>query len=75
MKVLRGIDMPPVVVAVARGVLEAAVMGALVALVSAVGAFDWGDKAYLVPVALLGLRTVEGFADHIDPAKTRKPDA
>jgi len=73
MNILRGIDLPPAIVGIARGVVEAAVMAGLVALVTAVGAFDWGDKAYLAPVVLFALRSVEGFADHIDPGKTRAP--
>lgn len=70
---LRGVDIPPVVVGFARGVLEAAVMAGLIEIGVIIGQIDWGDKTALVPVAWWVLRTGEGFADHIDPQKKRQP--
>jgi len=75
LKFLRGIDIPPIVVVFARGIVEAAVMAALIEIGVVIGQIDWGDKTILVPVAWWLLRTGEGVADHIDPAKTRKPTA
>lgn len=73
--VLRGIDVPPVVVGFARGLAEAVVLAALGA--AAVYLTD-GDNVpdnieFVLPGAFLVIRTLEGIADHIDPAKQRVP--
>ena len=72
--VLRGIDIPPLVVGLARGVLEAAVMGGLVELLVLFGQTEWADSWWAVAV-IYGVRQAESWADHIDPEKTRKPTA
>jgi len=66
---LRGVDIPPRYVAMARGLVEAMVMGGLVA------ATIWVNENIVVglPVALFIIRWLEGEADNIDKAKTRKP--
>ncbi len=70
---VRGLGIPPVVVGVARGAVEAGVMAALIAIAEAAGGADWGDRAYLLPLVLVAVRTAEGWADHIDPARKRAP--
>ncbi len=76
---LRGLnDALPVVVGAARGFVEAIVFGGLAA--AAVFIFDFDVTVLgvneelvplLVPAAILALRTAEGYADQIDPAKVR----
>lgn len=74
--VLRGLVLNPRLVAFARGLVEAAVMGALVIagdmLVSGDGIPD--EYRFLVPLATLTVRFLEGHADAIDPAKKRRRD-
>ena len=69
LRVLRGIGIPPRYVAMARGLIEAVVMGGLVA------ATIWVNENIVVglPVALFIIRWFEGEADQIDPTKNRKP--
>ena len=68
---LRGVDLPPWVVATARGFVEAVVMGAL----ATAGIYVTGDEHMIAiaPVGLFIIRWLEGIADQIDPAKNRKP--
>lgn len=64
--------MPPALVATLRGLLEAAVLAVLGAVVVAVGDVTTGALAPWAPVALLALRQVEGFIDQrIDPTVQR----
>lgn len=72
LKWLRGIDIPPLLVGLARGIIEAAVMAALVETLVLFQATDWGDAWWAILV-VYGLRQLESYADHIDPEKTRKP--
>lgn len=74
-KVLRGLVLNPLVVAFARGMLEAAAMAAIVF------GIDWAMSDQVpealklwVPMITLGLRQLEGLADKIDPAKQRRRD-
>ena len=63
----------PIAVALARAILEAAVLAAIVAVYVWLSTADLGDSwTHWTPLALLGLRTVEGWADEqIDPSKAR----
>lgn len=70
---VRGLGIPPVVVGIARGAVEAGIMAALIAVAEAAGGANWGDRAYLLPAVLVAVRTAEGWADHIDPARKRAP--
>lgn len=64
----------PALVAVLRGVLEAAVLAAIGAAVVALGDLELGAGATWAPVAVLVLRTLEGVADErIDPTRQRAP--
>ena len=69
-KLLRGLGVPPALCGAARGIVEAAVLAAIEAVIMAIGALDvppeWG---WLVPPIYAALRTLEGLADHIDPEK------
>ena len=73
MKYLRGIGIPAWLVGLARGALEAAVLAVLLVGIQWLEVADLGDYAALAPLAILGLRTAEGFADNIDPEKSRRP--
>jgi hypothetical protein len=73
-RVLRGIDVPPVAVGVARGALEAAVFAALGVVAVAITDLDLGSYAWLAPLLVFGLRVLEGWADHIDPEKRSQQD-
>lgn len=62
----------PVVVALTRGILEAVVLAVVFVVYQAVAGGDLPLSAELTPLALLGLRTLEGIADErIDPSKPR----
>lgn len=62
----------PTVVALVRGILEAAALAAVFALYQGVAGGDLPLSAELTPLALLGLRTLEGVLDsRIDPSKER----
>lgn len=64
----------PAVVALVRGVLEAAVLAGLGALTVWLTSADLGQLAPWSPVALLALRQIEGLADErIDPSVQRGP--
>lgn len=72
MNLLRGIDFPPALVGAARGVVEAIAFGALTAAAAALTALDVPPEwTWAVMAALVGVRSLEGVADHIDPAKKR----
>lgn len=72
MNILRGIDVPPAIVGIARGIVEAAVMAGVVALIAWVSSKDAPVQIQVwAPIIIAGLRSVEGFADHIDPKTTR----
>lgn len=74
--VLRGLVLNPLLVAFARGLLEAALMAGLLfgidALTSGVGVPD--ELKIYAPFALLVLRQLEGVVDKIDPMKQRRRD-
>ena len=75
--VVRGLgNAPAVVVGFSRGLVEAVVLGALAGVAVWVADFDISVLGisedyipFVVPFALLVLRTVEGYADQIDPSK------
>jgi hypothetical protein len=68
---IRGLHLPPAVVGLARGFVEAVLMGALG------GATLWlGEAEDLIVVAPLGyfvIRWLESLVDQIDPEKVRSP--
>ena len=73
---LRGVNVSPVVVAGARGIVEAAVLAGLVALA------DWladgsvtSTLGTWAPILVLIVRQLEGIADQlIDPDQNRRPE-
>lgn len=74
--ILRGLVLNPMLVAFARGLLEAIVLLTILSLIEFLGVTgnlpDW-----LQPysgIAILALRQLEGVADQIDPAKQRRRD-
>jgi hypothetical protein len=71
MRYLRGIGIPAWLVGLLRGIVEAMILAGILALISWLEVADLGDYAALAPLAILGLRTAEGFADNIDPSKKR----
>lgn len=74
--ILRGLVLNPVLVAFARGVVEATVFFAVYLVGDAIAAGELADEVgQLGPFILLGLRTIEGVIDRIDPAKQRRRDA
>lgn len=71
--VLRGIVLNPVLTAAARGVAEGAVFLALYAVIDLVAAGQLPDSiGQFAPFILFGVRSLEGVADKIDPAKQRQ---
>ncbi len=70
--IIRGISAGPKVVGLVRGVVEAAVLSALAALLVLIPEIDIPEEARVwVPAALMAVRTLEGIADGIDPTKNR----
>ena len=75
--VVRGLgDFPAVVVGFARGAVEAAVLAGLGAFAIYVQDYDFsilgideGVTIFALPAILWVVRTVEGYADQIDPSK------
>lgn len=62
----------PMIVAVARGILEAVAVAIIATLYAAVVDGSLSLPAQLSPLAVLGLRTLEGVVDErIDPDKER----
>jgi hypothetical protein len=70
--VLRGTALPPALVGLARGLVEAAVMAGLVELAVLFQQTEWAN-AWWAPILWLAVRQLEGGADHIDPSKPRAP--
>lgn len=76
MRFIQGDGIPPALVGFLRGLLEAAVMAGLIAGVAYATSSDAPAALQLyTPLFVLGGRTLEGLADHIDPAKKRDPNA
>lgn len=76
LSLLRGIDIPPVAVGFARGAAEVAVMAAIIALGTYVSTeIDLNNTVLGAGVFWWSVRTAEGLADHIDPAKKRAPSS
>jgi hypothetical protein len=74
--ILRGLVLNPLLVAFARGLLEAAAMAALLFAADYVTGGHLPEEYKLFgPMILLALRQIEGVADKIDPAKQRRRDA
>ena len=71
MNVLRGIGIPPAWVALARGFIEAVLMGALAGATLWLGEAE--DLKVIAPLGYLGIRFLEGLVDQIDPLKNRAP--
>jgi hypothetical protein len=62
----------PVVVAAARGVIEAIVLAVIAGAVMFLGSVDLGTLAPYAPAAFLALRVIEGKVDEtIDPTRQR----
>ena len=68
MSILRGIGIPPEVVAAARGVVEAAALAGLAYVALVLPEFLEAGSLWLA-VGYAVIRTLEGYADKIDPAK------
>ena len=72
---LRGQDWQPLAVGIARGLLEAAVMAAVVAVGQALTELELGPQwEAALPLIVWARRSAEGLADQIDPAKRRHPN-
>jgi hypothetical protein len=69
---IRGLNVPPAIVGLARGAVEAAVMAGLVEVLVLFQATDWADAWWAV-VVVYGIRQAESVADAIDPEKKRAP--
>jgi hypothetical protein len=66
----RGVS--PTVVALLRGIAEAAVLAVLGVIIVALGEVTTGELAPWAPIGLLGLRQLEGLLDKsIDPTRQR----
>lgn len=62
----------PSIVALARGVIEAAVITAIGGAITWIGSVDLGTLAPFAPIAVLALRAAEGIVDQIiDPSVQR----
>ena len=62
----------PVFVGLARGLVEATLLGAVAAATVYVSSVDVStDLAFVATGAITGLRTLEGFIDQIDPKTER----
>lgn len=62
------------IVGLVRGLIEAAVMTAIMFVAASLTALDFGTNTMLiVPLIWSGVRTLEGVADHIDETTTRAP--
>lgn len=66
--VLRGIGIPPEIVAATRGVVEAAVLAGLAYVALVLPEFIEAGSLWLA-VGYAIIRTLEGYADKIDPLK------
>ena len=76
MDILRGLTTAPWLVALMRGLVEAVVLAALFFVASWLTSSDVPTQLVpLVPLLLTVIRTIEGLADQIDPAKQRVPAA
>lgn len=72
-EVVRGIAAPAWLAGTARGLLEAAALAAIVAAVAFLtGGEAPADLQVFAPLFIWIGRTLEGFADQIDPAKQRR---
>jgi hypothetical protein len=69
---LRGLDIPPAFVALARGALEAGLMAGAVELLVLFQQTSW-NATWWAPVVWIIIRQAEGIIDHIDPEKNRGP--
>jgi hypothetical protein len=72
--VLRGLVLNPLLVAFARGILEAAAMAGILFASEYLTTAELGDFKMYAPLAVLFLRQLEGVVDKIDPAKQRRRD-
>ena len=68
LSILRGIGISPEYVAAARGVVEAAVLAGLAYVALVLPEFIEAESLWLA-VGYAVIRTLEGYADKIDPAK------
>lgn len=73
MRYLRGLDVPPWLVATLRGLVEAVLMGGLTA--AAIYVTEDEQLIVIAPILLFVIRWAEGLADQVDKAKVRKPPA
>jgi hypothetical protein len=64
--------MPPALVALVRGIIEAAALTAIGAVITWASSADLGTLAPWAPIGLLALRQLEGIVDQkIDPSVQR----
>lgn len=68
---LRGLNVPPWVVGFARGGVETAALAALGALALYISDSEFSSEMWIGFVWWI-IRTLEGFADQIDPSKSRR---
>ena len=69
----RGYETPrPVFVGLARGLVAAALLGAVTGAINFFSSADVPpDLVFLVPAVIVGLRSLEGLIDQIDPKTER----
>jgi hypothetical protein len=72
-KLLKGDEVKPVIVGFARGFAEAVVMGGLMAAAVYLTTANLHGFEHWLPEGLVAIRTIEGWADHIDPSTDRAP--
>lgn len=72
MDVIRGLQTPAWLVGLARSIVEAVLFAAIGAVILWLSGTDLPSGLLpWAPVIIVGLRTLEGVIDHIDPSKTR----
>jgi hypothetical protein len=70
---LRGLTLQPKLIGFARGTLEAMVFAAISVGYEALASNDLPDEIQpFAFILVIGLRTLEGVSDSIDPAKARR---
>lgn len=68
LNLLRGLNAPAWLVGFVRGAVETAVVAAIGAVILYVSDSEFSSEMWAV-MLILGLRTLEGLADQIDPSK------
>ena len=74
LNLLRGLDFPPALVGLLRGAIEAGAIAAIGAIIIVLSDADLPEEwKFAIPLAVQGLRFLEGLADQVDPSKQRRP--